>query len=175
MRMCNFCSTFAVGIKITTMINNFFAKFCAVLMAVMVLVSCERNDGKDPRDAFVGDYTFVSTGSIEFEIGVPPLNTMPINETGEMSIVKADKENAVWVIADNDTSVAYVSGNQFFMEPSIQKEKFGPVEMVLEYTYSPALLKDNVLTLESYVDVTAIYDEKTVAGHGEVEVVATKK
>ena len=167
--------------KNTAMKYKYFAKFCAVLMAVMLCVSCERKSSveDDPRTPFVGDYTFVSDGSIEFNLPIPlpkiPTD-LPIHETGEMSIALADKDNAIWVIADKDTSLAYVSGNKFFMEPSTQKEVFGGVvEMVLDYTYSGAELKDNKFTLTSYVDVTATYQEIKVTGKGEVEVVATKK
>ncbi len=166
---------------------KYFAKFCAVLMAVMVCVSCERKSSveDDPRTPFVGDYTFVSDGSIEFNLPIPlpqilpdfpQSKTLPIHETGELSIALADKDNVIWVIADKDTSLAYVSGNKFFMKPSTQKKAFGGVvEMVLDYTYSGAELKDNKFTLTSYVDVTAAYQEIKITGKGEVEVVATKK
>ena len=159
------------------MANKYFAKFCAVLMAVMVFVSCERKSAvdDDPRTPFVGDYTFVSEGSIVFD-GIPaPLNVLPINEEGEMSISLADKDNAVWVIADKDSSLAYIRENQLFMEPSTDRMTVGEAEMVLDYTYSGAALKDNQLTIITYADVTASYKDKVITGKGEVEVVATKK
>ena len=51
----------------------------------------------------------------------------------------------------------------------------GEAEMVLDYTYSGAALKDNQLTIITYADVTASYKDKVITGKGEVEVVATKK
>ena len=159
----------------TTMINKYFSKICAVLMAVMVFASCERNDGKDPRAAFVGDYTFVTNGSIEIDGVLPPANTLPIHEEGELSIVLADKENAIWMIADNDSSLAYVSGNQFIMEPSTDKMNVGEAVLILDYSYSPAILKDNGWTMISDAEVTATYRDKTLTGSGEVIVTATKK
>ena len=115
------------------MTNKYFAKFCAVLMAVTVFVSCDRKSSvdDDPRTPFVGDYTFVSEGSIVFD-GIPaPLNVLPINEEGEMSISLADKDNAVWVIADNDSSLAYIRDNQLFMEPSTDRMTVGEAVLVL--------------------------------------------
>lgn len=164
----------------TTMINKYLAKFCAVLMAVTVFVSCERKSSveDDPRMPFVGDYTFVSDGSIEFNLPIPLPNIspiLPIHETGEMSITLANKDKAVWVIVDKDSSLAYIRDNQLYMEPSTDRMTVGDAEMVFKYSYSGAALKDNKLTIMTYADVTASYQDKTITGKGEVEVVATKK
>ena len=159
------------------MTNKYFAKFCAVLMAVTVFVSCERKSAvdDDPRTPFVGDYEFVSEGSVVFD-GIPaPLNVLPINEEGEMSIFLADKDNAVWVTVDKDSSLAYIRSNQLFMEPSTDRMNIGEAELMLTYSYSGAALKDNQLTIITYADVIASYQDKVITGKGEVEVVATKK
>ena len=161
----------------TTMTNKYFAKFCAVLMAVTVFVSCERKSSvdDDPRTPFVGDYTFVSEGSIVFDDIPAPLNVLPVNESGDMSISLANKDQAVWVIVDKDSSLAYIRDNQLYMEPSTDIMTVGNAEMVFSYSYSGAALKDNKLTIMTYADVTASYQDKTITGKGEVEVVATKK
>lgn len=148
-------------------------------MAVVLCASCERKSpvDVDSRAPFVGDYEFVSDGSIVFEDVPGPLNVIPIHETGVMTIALADKSNAVWVIADKDSSMAYIRDSQLFMEPSTDRMTFDKVglEMVIDYTYSGAALKDNKLTIITYADVIASYQDKSLTGKGEVEVVATKQ
>ena len=54
-----------------------------LLMATLVFCGCDR--GWDPtksREAFVGDYTFVSTGNIDLYMGAVKAFTVPMDKEG---------------------------------------------------------------------------------------------
>ena len=83
--------------------------FVAALATVLFFTSCEgTNPQTDPRAAFIGDYSFVSTGEIEIYLGALKLITFPMNQEGELSILPGDKSNTVWVKAENDSTIAYI-------------------------------------------------------------------
>ena len=82
---------------------NNLIKTCAIFMAVLTLSACERaSQPKDARDAFVGDYTFTSTGSVDIFAGELKVYTIPMSETGELSIAKDSVPNRVMMVAGND-------------------------------------------------------------------------
>lgn len=147
---------------------------CGVLLAAIVLCSCERG-AKNTREAFIGDYSFVSSGLIELYL---PDSTeafsIPVNENGELSIVAGTKENDVLIIADEDTTYALISGYDMFMQPDTVVQTVGGVEMKIYSSYSKATLENNRMTWMSYADVSASFKSYSLFGKGEVEIVATK-
>jgi len=151
--------------------------FCAMLlMATLVFCGCDR--GMDPtksRQAFVGDYTFVSTGNIDLYMGAVMVFTVPMDKEGEFSISLAEKSNAVWIVAEGDSLLASVSGNELFMEPTKEETTMAGVEMKMSFTYGKATLENNRLSWTSDVDITATYQSVSIAGKGQVDFVATKK
>ena len=156
---------------------KYFSYVCVFLTATLLFGSCDRSKepDSDPRTAFVGDYTFVSTGNIDLYAGVVKVISVPMDTDGELSISRADKENAVWIVAQEDSIMAYISGNRLFMDPMSEQMTFGKMVIDLSFTYKNGELVDDVLTLITEVDATANYEQYSLAGHGQVEVVATKK
>ncbi len=155
--------------------NNLIKTF-AIFMAVLTLSACERtSQPEDARDAFVGDYTFTSTGSVDIFAGDLKVFTIPMHETGELSIAKDSVPNRVMMVAENDTSYGYVSDNYLFLDSLKAVETYGEIEMNLSFTYGKATLSHNTLSFPSYVIISASYQSKTLSGSGQVDVVAIKK
>ena len=144
-------------------------------MAVAVLCGCEKNANNNARQAFIGDYTFVTNGSIDLYLESKKVITMPVHEKGEMTIAPAQKENAVWIIADNDSALAYISGNEMFMDPVKEKTTMSGIEMEMSFSYGKATLEGDKLSWTSDMDIKATYNSATLTGNGQVDIVATKK
>ena len=147
---------------------------CAILLAAVVLCSCERS-ASDARKPFIGDYTFVSTGNIDLYAGSVKVITVPMDKDGEMSITPADKDNTVWIIAENDSLLAYVSGTEMFMDPTTDSTTIGGILMQMSFTYGRATLTDNQLSWKTDVEITATYRSMSLRGTGQVDIVATKQ
>lgn len=147
------------------------------LVMFVAFAACRSKDepSADPRDAFVGDYSFVSEGSIDLYAGVSKVFTIPMNETGDLSIKPATESNAVWVIAESDSTKGYVSGSQLFMDPTSEDTQFGELNLHLSFTYGKATLQDNQLSWPSDVAITASYKDYNLLGNGRVDITATKK
>ena len=146
------------------------------MAVVMLLAACEGTTPQtDPREVFVGDYSFSSKGDIDLYAGKTKIFTVPLDKEGEMSITLSDQANAVWIVAEGDTAIAYVSGNQLFMDPTTEDIQYGDVNLHLKFTYGKATLEENQLTLPTDVEVSATYQSLSVSGSGKVDVSATKK
>jgi len=160
------------------MLTKYLKGALAIMMAIVAFSACERSKDApsiDPRDAFVGDYAFSSTGNIDLYAGAVKVISIPMDQVGELSIVPGDKDDAVWVIASRDSALAYVKDNQLIMEPTTDKATFRELVMEMSFTYSNGTLKDSLLSLSSDVEITASYREHTLFGTGTVDIVATKK
>ena len=145
-----------------------------MLLVIAALCGCERATVQDPRQAFVGDYTFVSTGDIDLYMGATKVITLPMDQNGEMTITLAEKSNAVWIIADNDSTMASVSGNELFIEPSEEETTMAGIDMQMSFTHGKATLVNKQLSWTSSMDITATYQSLQLAGKGQVDI-ATKK
>ena len=147
-----------------------------MVLAVVALCGCERSgETSDPRLAFVGEYTFVSTGDIDLYLGSTKAFAVPMDKEGEMSIKLAEKSNAVWIIAEGDSVLAAVSGNELYMEPMKQETTVAGISMDMSFSYGKATLENNQLSWITNVDITATYMSLQVTGSGQVVIVATKK
>ena len=152
-----------------------FIRTCAILMAVFTLCACEGPNSQDPREAFVGDYTFTSTGQVDLYAGSFKFASVPMDEKGELSIALATKTDEVWIIAENDTTPGHVSGNNLFMDPATVEETFGEIVMTLAFTYGKATLNHDTLSFPTNVVITATYQDKSLSPNGQVDIVAIKK
>ena len=158
--------------------TKYLTRIFAILLAILTFAACDRSKEEpstDPRDIFVGDYSFESVGSIDLYAGLVKVVTVPMDQKGELSIVPGDKDDMVWIIASGDTALAYVSDNQLLMEPTEDEATFGDLVMEMSFTYGKATLKDNQLSWTSDVDITASYKDHLFLGSGKVDIVATKK
>ena len=151
---------------------------CTIVMVAAVLCGCERCpvDPKDPRVAFVGDYSYVSTGEVDLYLGgVPVGEQLPLDNEGEFTLVLGEASNEILMIEENDTTVAVVSNNTIYLEPLTQIESMGEVDMEITYDYGEATLINNQLDWQCEVSVKATYKGAVLSGSGPMEIVATKK
>ncbi len=158
--------------------KNYFSRTCAVMMTLLLLTACEKAtepQPKDPREAFIGNYSFYSSGSVDLYADSAKIGSYPMNEEGEMSIAPATEPNDVMVIAENDTSVGHIADGYLLIEPTTAVEKFGKMDMNLSFTYGKAALNNRVLTFPTNVSITATYQDVTFSGYGQVDIVAIKK
>lgn len=171
-------SNFAQNFERTMMRKNYFSRTCAVMMTLLLLTACEKAtepQPKDPREAFIGNYSFYSSGSVDLYADSAKIGSYPMNEEGEMSIAPATEPNDVMVIAENDTSVGHIADGYLLIEPTTAVEKFGKMDMNLSFTYGKAALNNRVLTFPTNVSITATYQDVTFSGYGQVDIVAIKK
>ena len=144
-------------------------------MVAAVLCGCERGQ-VDPRVAFVGDYSYVSTGEVDLYLGgVPVGEQLPLDNEGEFTLVLGEASNEILMIEENDTTVAVVSNNTIYLEPLTQIESMGEVDMEITYDYGEATLINNQLDWQGEVSVKATYKGAVLSGSGPMEIVATKK
>ena len=151
-------------------------QFIFLFLAMLLITACERPANTDPREAFVGDYTFVSKGNIDLYAGGLKVITVPLDKEGEMSLSLADKDNELWMVAEGDSTIARISDGRLFIDPATEQQTFKDLVLSLSYTYTPATLDSNQLSLTTNVEATATYKEKySLSGRGQVDVTATKK
>ena len=152
-------------------------KTSIMLLALWTLSACERGNqpGNDPRQAFVGEYDFTSSGSVDVYVGAVKMGSLPMNEKGTMSISTATEPNEVWVIAKEDSTLAHVSGNFLFMDPTSKVETFRSIDLNLSFTYGKATLSHDTLSFPTDVTISATYEDKSISGTGHVDIVAVKK
>lgn len=150
---------------------------CTIVMVAAVLCGCERGHvDPDPRVAFVGDYSYVSTGEVDLYLGgVPVGEQLPLDNEGEFTLVLGEASNEILMIEENDTTVAVVSNNTIYLEPLTQIESMGEVDMEITYDYGEATLINNQLDWQGEVSVKATYKGAVLSGSGPMEIVATKK
>ncbi len=147
---------------------------CTIVMVAAVLCGCERGQ-VDPRVAFVGDYSYVTTGEIELYLGDVSAGKMPLDNEGEFTFVLGKASNEILMIDENDTTVAVVSNNTIYLEPMTQIESMGEVDMEVIYDYGEATLINNQLDWQVEVSIKATYKGAVLSGSGPIEIVATKK
>ena len=134
------------------------------LSAVCVLLSfqgCPTTPPEpvDPRDAFVGVYSYQSEGSLEVDLGITTF-TLPLDGTGEFTITKVGEGDQVQLIGVNDTINASVSGQNLILDINTIATTIQGYSMELQFANNTATLTDNILNwqtdLEAIVSVAGM-------------------
>ncbi|MEE1070292.1 MAG: hypothetical protein U0K81_07475 [Paludibacteraceae bacterium] len=134
------------------------------LSAVCVLLSfqgCPTTPPEpvDPRDAFVGVYSYQTEGGLEANLGITTFK-LPLDGTGEFTITKVGEGDQVQLIGVNDTINASVSGNNLILESNTIAANVKGYSMQLQFANTTATLTDNVLSwqtdLEAIVSVSGM-------------------
>jgi len=149
-------------------------KFFFTLVAMFCLISCEGNR-VDPRDAFVGEYSFAASGSVDLYMGATKLYTVPLDETGTFTITKAEEDGEVLIIGYNDTIHASVSGKHLLFESTTTNYEYEGVKLQMTFVYGKATLEENQLHWNTDVQATGSYGAFSASGTGQIAVVATKR
>ena len=151
-----------------------FIQFCLAAMVLVAFAACEGNQEVDPRDAFIGAYTYEAKGSVDFNFGITSYS-VPLNEQGTFTISKSGDGNKVVIKGWNDPINATVSGNQLILESNEHATTYGEIALQLSFSHGKATLADNKLTWETAVSGTGQYSSFAANGTGIVSMVATKK
>ena len=134
------------------------------LSAVCVLLSfqgCPTTDPEpvDPRDAFVGVYSYQSEGGLEADLGITTFK-LPLDGTGEFTITKVGEGDQVQLIGYNDTINASVSGQNLILDINTIATTVKGYNMQLQFANTTATLTDNILNwqtdLEAIVSVSGM-------------------
>ena len=148
------------------------------LMAVIGLASCETAQQKEKQtEAFVGEYTYETTGSADLYAGVVKLTTIPLNTTGSFSIVPCEEANRVAIVKGSDSIYAIVSGNDLYIEvPSLNYTYSDYFEVKLVFSGNKATRnEDNTIHWQSDVMAIGVYGSYSATGNGNIDLVATKQ
>ena len=78
-----------------------FIQFCLAALVLVAFAACEKKQEVDPRDAFVGAYTYDAKGSVDFDFGITRYS-VPLNNQGTFTISKSGDGNKVVIEGWND-------------------------------------------------------------------------
>ena len=149
-----------------------------VLAAVMGLVSCETAQEKEEKqkEAFIGAYTYETTGEVDLYALGKKFYTLPLNTTGSFDIVACEESNRVAIVKGNDSIYAVVSGNNLLLEVPSLNYTYNDFEVKLVFSGNKATRNaDNTLQWKSDVIATATYSSYQLSGNGNIDLVATKQ
>lgn len=154
--------------------KNIFLKCCLAVLVLATFVACGGPTEVDPRDAFIGAYSYEATGNADFYYG--PLHwDIPLNEQGTFTISKVGDQDKVVIKGYYDPINATVSGNQLVLESLEYDTMYGDIEFHLVLNHNKATLADNKLTWSTEVDGIGQYNGLSTTGTGSVSMVATKQ
>lgn len=148
----------------------------SLLMVLTILfTACNVEDPiVDSRDAFVGQYNIVVTGSVTFTSGTSS-QVMPINDVGEITITKDVNSSALVNVSGYYNAKATINGNAISIDRETVTQTQEGITTQMTLTHSTGVLQGNTLLWESNVLATSSTGSVTVLGGGKVQNVATKK
>ncbi len=151
-----------------------FIQFCLAAVVLVAFAACEKKQEVDPRDAFIGAYTYDAKGSVDFDFGITRYS-VPLNNQGTFTISKSGDGNKVVIEGWNDPINATVSGNQLTLESNNYDTMYGEITLKLSFSYGTATLADNRLSWNTDVSGEGRYGSYAATGSGTVSMVAIKK
>jgi hypothetical protein len=149
-------------------------QFCLAAVVLVAFAACEHQQEVDPRDAFVGTYSYDAKGSVNFDFGITTYS-VPLNKQGTFTISKVGDGNKVVIEGWNDPINATVSGNQLTLESNTYDTMYGEIALQLSFSYGTAILVDNRLSWNTDVSGEGRYGSYTAIGTGTVSMNATKQ
>ena len=156
---------------------------CALLIGVAACSkdTKEEQEAKvDPRDAFVGEYTYDMTGKATIH-NLPIIDTLsiPLDNKGEAKIAKEGDQNKIIIVADKDTIRAEVTGNQLRLDStsvSYNADFMGKrISFRMMLSNDKATLEGKQINWEADILAVGSYETISLNGDGHVKIVADKK
>ena len=154
----------------------------AVCLMGMTACSPTEPDAKtsdDPRDAFVGEYDYTSTGNMDIFVAGAKVYSQPFDQDGTFEIVKEAAESKVAIVGaiygDKDTIHAIVTGNKLALEDNSANYSNDLFSMKMMISYEPAALEGNKLVWEADVMAMGTFQNHSITGDGHISLEATKK
>ena len=135
-----------------------FGKILLSGVLLIGLAACSKDKKEeqakvDPRDAFVGDYTYEATGEM----------------------VVLDLPEILSFLRDKDTIRAEVTGNQLRLDSNSVTYTYNKFKLQMMLSNDRATLEGKQINWESDILAEGSYNERTVNGDGHLKIVANKK
>ena len=127
----------------------------------------------DPRDAFVGVYSYQSEGALEADLGITTF-TLPLDGTGEFTITKVGEGDQVQLIGVNDTIYASVSGQNLILDINTITTTIQGYSMQLQFANNTATLTDNILNWQTDLEAIVSVAGVSMRVGGQLTINATK-
>ncbi|MEE0950904.1 MAG: hypothetical protein U0L62_01675 [Paludibacteraceae bacterium] len=127
---------------------------------------------EDPRDAFVGVYSYQSEGALEADLGITTFK-LPLDGTGEFTITKVGEGDQVQLIGVNDTINASVSGQNLILDINTIDTTVKGYNMQLQFANTTATLTDNILNWQTDLEAIVSVAGMSVRVGGQLTMNAT--
>ena len=154
----------------------------ALLAIMFVFAGCNKKSSDvDSRDAFVGTYSYVTDGEMEFSSFVPGLNpVLPLKSEGIIKIEKLSKQDSVLISGAFGNRVdpfkAVVKGNQLEFVEDSYVAKGQTFEALMTISNNTATLaKDTLTWVDDHVVCDGDMMSVEISGEGNVTMTAIKK
>lgn len=146
-------------------------KLFLLALATLTFVACEKSD---PRDQFIGTYTFVETGSVDMYSGTQKAGNIPMDSYGNFVISKYGSGNSIRITGDLDAMTGNVSGNKISFQSNTSTSVQDGITIQTTFYYEDATLNGRLLKWETDVAVTASSASASIVGNGKLSMQATK-
>lgn len=94
-------------------------KYLILFLFPLFFLSCEKEE-VDPRDQYVGEWTYDTTGSLTMYYSGSAIGTVPAIDSGELTIKKSGENDL-----DIDGEIATLSGSRLIFEPKSYTQSQG--------------------------------------------------
>ena len=164
--------------------RSVYLGFWMLIVCVLGMVACSPTepDAKkydDPRDAFVGEYDYTSTGNMDVYMAGKKVYSMPFDKDGSFEIVKETEASKVAIVGaiygDQDSIHAIVNGDKLTLQDNSANysNDLGTIKMMI--SYEPATLTGNKLIWEADVMGMGTFQSYSITGDGHISLEATKR
>ena len=154
----------------------------ALLAIMFVFAGCDKKSSDvDLRDAFVGTYSYVTDGEMEFSSFIPGANPkLPLKSEGIIKIEKLSKQDSVLISGAFGNRVdpfkAVVKGNQLEFVEDSYVAKGQTFEALMTISNNTATLaKDTLTWVDDHVVCDGDMMSVEISGEGHVTMKAAKK
>ena len=164
--------------------RSVYLGFWMLIVCMLGMVACSPTepDAKkydDPRDAFVGEYDYTSTGNMDVYMAGKKVYSTPFDKDGSFEIVKETEASKVAIVGaiygDQDSIHAIVNGNQLTLQDNSANYSNDLVTIKMMISYEPATLTGNKLIWEADVMGMGTFQSYSITGDGHISLEATKR
>ena len=164
--------------------RSVYLGFWMLIVCVLGMVACSPTEPEakkydDPRDAFVGEYDYTSTGDMDVYMAGKKVYSTPFDKDGSFEIVKETEASKVAIVGaiygDQDSIHAIVNGNQLTLQDNSANYSNDLVTIKMMISYEPATLTGNKLIWEADVMGMGTFQSYSITGDGHISLEATKR
>lgn len=159
-----------------------FPLMVVIFLPGMVSCSSDEPEEKSPensRDAFVGEYDYISTGNLDIFVAGVKIYSLPLDREGSFEIVKEEEDNKVAIVGaiygEKDSIHAIVTGNQLTLENNSVSYSNELASLQMALSYPPVTLTDGKMVCDANMIGIGTFQSYSITGNGHVKIEATKK